>query len=238
MNAIFVVDEKPASYQFLKEELHAWGDDYEVNHVAPEDVDHEKNGLVFLSADWHQWEKLALRLKATNHAVVVTSYDLRDALKVIDLQLFGFLQQPIDDNQLARLGKRWKKQKHQPMGSTSVALPKLESPIEEEVVYGIQLTDGIVFLKQDQIVRLQADNNYSIIFTKNGQKYVSAKSLKYFESQFEETSFVRVHKSHIVNISEINQYKKDKGVLLLKDGMEVEVSRRKKSVLLDRVKLI
>lgn len=238
MNPIFVVDEKPASYQFLKEELHSWGEDFEVTHVGPEEVGDDKRGLVFLSASWNQWENLALRLKATNHFVVVTSYDLRDALKVVDMQLFGFLHQPIDEDQLARLGKRWKKQRHQPPGEKAISPVGFDSRMLEDIVYGIQLTDGIVFLKMDQIVRLQADNNYSVIYTKNNQKYVSAKSLKYFENNFEEMSFVRVHKSHIVNIAEINQYRKDKGFLLLKDGTQVEVSRRKKSVLLDRIKLI
>lgn len=238
MNAIFVVDEKPASYQFLKEELHSWGEDFEVTHVGPEEVGDDKRGLVFLSASWNQWENLALRLKATNHSVVVTSYDLRDALKAVDLQLFGFLQKPIDEDQLARIGKRWQRKKSSAHEAEAIDLTDLEDKLTRDTVYGIQLTDGIVFLKKDQIIRLEADNNYSIIYTKEGQKFVSAKSLKYFESSFEEMSFLRVHKSHIVNINEIKQYRKDRGSLMLKDGTEVEVSRRKKSILLNRVKLI
>ena len=53
----------------------------------------------------------------------------------------------------------------------------------------------------------------------------------------EEFSFIRTHKSHLVNPKHITHLTNDNEYLLLTDGSRVEVSRRKKDEVLQQLKL-
>ena len=53
----------------------------------------------------------------------------------------------------------------------------------------------------------------------------------------EDAGFVRIHKSYVVNLEHITEYLRGEGgSVLLTGGQEIEVSRRKKEVLMQRMK--
>jgi two-component system LytT family response regulator len=60
-----------------------------------------------------------------------------------------------------------------------------------------------------------------------------SKTIKDYEELLDNNGFMRVHKSHIVNLKFIDRYKKaDGGSLILKNKSEVPVSFRKKEKLI------
>ena len=80
------------------------------------------------------------------------------------------------------------------------------------------------------IVRLQADGNYTTVFELDGTKTMVSKSMKEFEQILGEHGFYRSHQSHLVSIPKIKSYlKTEGGFLLMEDGSEVPVSVRKKA---------
>ncbi len=99
---------------------------------------------------------------------------------------------------------------------------------------GISSLDGIDYVDVDDIIYLKADGKYTEIITRNG-KLVSSKNLKMFSYILNERLFVRVHNSYIVNISLISRFKKDDGMLILKDGTSISVSKSRKDFLLKRL---
>ncbi len=93
------------------------------------------------------------------------------------------------------------------------------------------------FLDIEEIVSIQADSNYSIIYKQDMQKVIVTKILKDFEDILDEQKFIRVHKSHIVNLSYIKEYSTlDGGVVKMKDGNIWPVSRRQTETLLQKMK--
>ena len=71
---------------------------------------------------------------------------------------------------------------------------------------------------------------------KNGKKLLVTRSLKDLEESLEPYSFIRVHRSHVVNLNEIEKYiKGEGGYLLMSDGTTIDVARAKKEVLLKRL---
>lgn len=58
---------------------------------------------------------------------------------------------------------------------------------------------GLELCPVDDIVSIAGKGNYTTIFFKNGQSTVMAKTLKKFESQLRLGTFLRIHKSHLVN---------------------------------------
>ena len=78
----------------------------------------------------------------------------------------------------------------------------------------------------------QADDNYTNIFIGDKKKLVS-KTLKYFEEALKDNGFARVHKSYLVNVNAVTEYRKGKGgSVVLSSGKEIMVSPSKKKDLL------
>jgi len=88
----------------------------------------------------------------------------------------------------------------------------------------------IKYVQIDEIIRLQAESNYTHIFLTGNKVFISAKTLKEYDEMLEGQRFLRVHKSHLVNPAHIQAYDRQ-GILLMSDNSKVEVARRKKEFL-------
>ena len=87
----------------------------------------------------------------------------------------------------------------------------------------------------EDIVRCEANDNLSNIYLHDGTKRTVCRTLKFYEEVLQAYDFVRVHKSHLININCVKQYKKGKGgQVMLSDGKEVPVSPSKKSNFLEK----
>ena len=85
----------------------------------------------------------------------------------------------------------------------------------------------------ESIVVCEADDNYTTLILKNNKKIVVSCTLKVIEELLEDDSFIRVHRSFVVNLNEVEKYVKgDGGYLVMSDGSEILISRNKKEELL------
>jgi two-component system LytT family response regulator len=93
---------------------------------------------------------------------------------------------------------------------------------------GIKLhyANRFVTIPIEKIVRLEGDCNYTVVHTQN-KKYVSARTLKYFEGILDKKSFVRVHKSHLINMLFMKEVQSGNSEIKFEEGKPIEVSRRK-----------
>ena len=87
--------------------------------------------------------------------------------------------------------------------------------------------EGYSFLNITDIVRCEADVNYTHIFTLDGKKHTVSKTLKYFEGLLSPHGFFRIHSSHLINLSSVKSYAKS-GYVTLSDNTKLEVSVRRK----------
>jgi two-component system LytT family response regulator len=108
------------------------------------------------------------------------------------------------------------------------------------VAHKIAIPDrqGVTFVELDDIIRCRADRNYTTFFLNNGEKILSSRPLNDYEMLLAGHNFLRVHNSHLVNMSHISRYiKGEPGIAVMTDKSEVEISRRKKGELLGRLAL-
>jgi two-component system, LytTR family, response regulator len=109
--------------------------------------------------------------------------------------------------------------------------PSLDDDLDCSKLLKIKLRlSGInVVVPVEQITYLEADINYTLLHTKDNEHYLSARTIKYYEHLLNNNTFIRVHKSHIVNIAYIRDFNiHDKNAeLSLEGGKHLEVSRRK-----------
>lgn len=88
-------------------------------------------------------------------------------------------------------------------------------------------------IKPNEIVYLEADQNYSILYFNNGRKSLSAFTLKYYHNKAEINHFLRINRSFLLNPNYIKSIYKVGTITFIKmcNGKEIQVSRRKRIIL-------
>lgn len=90
-------------------------------------------------------------------------------------------------------------------------------------LFGWEVVDTI------DIVRMQANGNYTTVFLRSGKSLISSQTLKYYTGQLRDEDFCRTHKSHLVNMAHVSRYVKgQKGMVEMTDSSKVPVSRTAK----------
>ena len=103
----------------------------------------------------------------------------------------------------------------------------------------IHTNDGIWMVWLRDIVRMEAEINYTKIFFTDGENLLIAKTLKDYETMLLKNNFERIHKSHLVNLYHVKKYyKKESAYVLMGDDKQIEVSRYKRELLMQRLELL
>lgn len=96
--------------------------------------------------------------------------------------------------------------------------------------------EGFRFVQINDIIRCEADGNYTKFHLNTDDKILVTKTLKEFDETLSDLGFIRVHKSHLINLKYIDRYVKGEGgTIIMNDGTQVEVSRRRKEYFLSRL---
>lgn len=79
-------------------------------------------------------------------------------------------------------------------------------------------------------MRCESDGNNTIFILTSGEQIFVTKTLKQFETLFQDHQFLRTHQSHLIQTSFIQEYvRKEGGYIKMKNGDTVPVAARKKS---------
>lgn len=99
---------------------------------------------------------------------------------------------------------------------------KEHKPEKQQVI--LPTMDGFDVVKMEDIVRLKGNGNFTDVYLTDGSKRMVCRFLKHF-TDILPVPFIRIHKSHIINIRFVKSYHKGSGgYVMLQDGTEVEVS--------------
>ena len=98
-------------------------------------------------------------------------------------------------------------------------------------IISLTTATGLYFLNTEEIVRLEANSNYTSIYFTNKTKLVSAKVLKEFAAMLEPFGFVRTHRTHLVNRQHISCITPE-GNIIMKDSSVAEISRRMRGIVM------
>lgn len=110
-------------------------------------------------------------------------------------------------------------------------------PVLENNKLVIPTSHGFNVLNIDDILRLEADGCYTNLITKDKKSTFVSRTLKDFEESLTKNLFFRIHKSHLINLKYIADYSNLGGNFVkMTDGSKIEVSRRKSSEFMQRIK--
>jgi two-component system, LytTR family, response regulator len=98
---------------------------------------------------------------------------------------------------------------------------------------------GTAVIDIRNIVRIEAISNYSKLFFTTGKTLVVAKVLKWFDVLLEDKGFIRIHRSHLINLSCIYSYNNNnQHKVILQNQEQIDISRRKRSSIIKRLAIV
>lgn len=179
-----------------------------------------KNGFQFL-----------IEIKEPTFDVIFTTAYNQYAIQAIRFSALDYLLKPVDPDELQGAIQRHIEKKEVRQQQNVLYQNLVENINKKEVKdfkIAVPSAEGFYFFMIDDILRLEADRSYTHIHLVNKRPFIASKTLKHFEDMLEEFSFIRTHKSHLVNPRHITRLSSDNEFVMLTDGTKVEVSRRKK----------
>ena len=195
--------------------------------------------ILFLDIQLQKETGFDLLAKVENwdfEVVFTTAYN-EYAIQAIRFSALDYLLKPINGDDLKKAVERYKAKKEFNNGGEELYrnfirnITRLDNKPLTLALPGVQ---GVQYVTLQEVVRLEADRNYTKIFFTNGKSFLSSKTLAEYEKLLKDSGFMRVHRSHLINLQHLDRYNRQ-GIVLMKDGCEVEVSRRKKEVLVSHL---
>jgi two-component system LytT family response regulator len=175
------------------------------------------------------------KTKDLSYRVIFTTAYEQYALKAFKVDALDYLLKPVIVEELIEAVKRLESKKDPGPVNWTELLQQVSFKTRKPKI-SIPTQEGLLFIDSENILRLEADSNYTHLFLSTGKKHTASKTLKEFESLLDETVFVRVHSAHLINISKIERYiKGDGGYVILNDGSNIPVSRSQKAFLLGKL---
>jgi two-component system LytT family response regulator len=194
-------------------------------------ISFSKPDLVFLDIQMPRLTGFELIEVMTEKPAIIftTAYD-QFAIKAFELNAVDYLLKPFPKERLQNAVKKAiekiGKAEHGELSANSIIekMPKQDSPLSRIVV---RKGNAINLIPVEQLKYVEAQDDYVMIYHTEG-KALKQQTMKYYEENLPYNDFVRIHRSYIVSVRDINRiepYGKDNHVAVLKSGEKLPVSR-------------
>jgi two-component system LytT family response regulator len=186
------------------------------------------DGLVF---------QLLNRLKPVSFDVIfVTAYE-DYAIKACEYSSIGYVMKPIDPDTLVEAVSRIQPDKQNEIDKRLDIFQNYMNNPNAFTKMSISALDGIYFVNIKDVVRFEAEDNYTHIFLDGGERITASKTIKAYEDMLAPFNFYRVHKRHVINLNYMRKFVKgDGGYLIMDDDIKIEVSRRRRPAFMEQMK--
>src|SRR5882724_11033948 len=161
-------------------------------------------------------------------------------LQALQFSAVDYLMKPVDEDRLMEAVQRVKKRLKQEKGTlqAETLLHNIKNaglPMEMRLCLPTQ--KGFTIVKLEEIVYCEAQRSYTIFRLINSKTIIISKPLFDYDRLLTDADFLRIHKSFLINLRHVKEYvRREGGTVVMTNGMEIEVSRRKKEQFLVKVK--
>ncbi|HEU4717302.1 MAG TPA: LytTR family DNA-binding domain-containing protein [Bacteroidia bacterium] len=167
--------------------------------------------------------------KANRPAIIFTTAHREYAISALREQAFDYLLKPVDIDELQNAVEKAK--------NFLASRNSRELQPGEEQRMRVSTPEGIVFIPLSEIIHIEASGRYSIVHSVHAGSHTVTRNIGEYEEELTGSGFFRVHKSHLVNCRHALRISSaDGGFLELSNGRSIEISRRKKSEFMLRMK--
>jgi two-component system LytT family response regulator len=203
-----------------------------------------KPQLVFLDIrmpDKSGFDLLKLFKEIDFEVIFVSAFD-EYAIKAFEFNALDYILKPIDYVKLMKaVNKAVNKIKSQEKDDTMLHFVKTLADKDELInKFSVHHNGKVIFVNVNDVVYIEAKTDFCELIIKDGSRYTSSKDLKLFEDVLSEAgNFIRISRSVIVNTDYLKGYTKGEVCIIeLTSGHHFEVSRRKKTEIIGKLKTL
>jgi len=244
MKKVLIIDDENRTRKLIAKMIESFGMDVE---TIPEGENVQSGiaaikrynpDIVFLDIqmpDGTGFDVLSSIPNKTFEVIFITAHE-EFAIKAIKFSALDYLLKPVDSTELkAALEKALIRIKGHSSPVQFDALQKNILPLEKRRLV-LKTQESVHVVELDQIIRCEADRNYTSFFLLDNKRILVSKTLKEYETLLSGHNFLRVQQSHLVNIDYVDRYdKKNGGAVVMKDGSEVPLSPAKRDLFFKRL---
>jgi two-component system, LytTR family, response regulator len=242
-----LVDDIPSALQLLENDIEQKHPSIKVIGKAKSVVEAAKllrkgePDILFLDimlGDGTGFDVLEIFPNLRSKIIFVTASD-EYAIRAFKFAAIDYVLKPYSDQDLNTAIEKATQQIQPDKQQLSVLKDSIASPNQRPNKISLHTLDKIIVVDLNDIVRCKSDNNYTEFFFQDGTKILVTKTLKTFADLLKNYQFLRVHQSHLVNVSYVKAFiKSDGGYLVLKDKNTVPVSVRKRAEVIEALNTI
>lgn len=235
-----IIDDEPDSVKLLKTQLGQHCPQVEIagSYTDPvkalKDLENFPFDLLFLDIEMPQMNGFELleRVLHSNFSVVfITAYN-QFALKAFRFNALDYLIKPFDTTELIEAVTKAQKKIKPSVNELSLLKRQLQGePINKIAIPG---SNGVIFIDFNDIIYVEASNNYSKILLVDGKHFTISKTLKDVQEVFEERHFLRVHRQFIINLNCLKQFNRNESILIMNNGDVLPIARTQKERLMEK----
>ena len=175
---------------------------------------------------------LLSELDKINFEIIFVTAHNEYALEAFHYSAIDYLMKPIDEDILINAVRRAVKRvsMNSVNNNVSTLLHNLQkAQVPQEMKLCIPSLKGFQVVELKDILYCEASGSYTNFFFLDKHSICTAKTIHDYEDLLEDAGFVRIHKSFLVNLLHVKEYLRGEGgSVILSNGHEVEVARRKK----------
>ena len=209
---------------------------------AIEKINELKPDLVFLDIAMPAKNGFDLlrELKDMFFEVIFVTAHNQFMIEAFHFSAIDYLLKPVDDDLLIDAIQRAKKRIVEKTGSKNIEtflhnVQQKHSPANMKLC--IPSLKGFQVAGLDGILYAEAAGNYTNFYFINQPLICTSKPIHEYEELLSDAGFVRIHKSFLVNLLHVKEYLKGEGgSVILSNGKEIEVARRKKDIFIGKMK--
>lgn len=182
--------------------------------------------------------ELLKKLKDIQFNIIFTTAHHKYAIEALRFSALDYLMKPIDADELRQAVDRF-------MAGTVVALSQqalyqnllnnISAKDRKDFKLALPTSEGIYFFHPEEIIRMEGEINYTWFHFSNRKPLLISKTLKEYEDLLNDHGFLRIHKSHLINKMHVVNYTRN-GTLTLSDRSQVDISRRRKEIILEALR--
>ncbi|MEO6549695.1 MAG: LytTR family transcriptional regulator DNA-binding domain-containing protein [Ferruginibacter sp.] len=235
-----IIDDEPDSIGLLQLQLAANCPQVEIIAVynssvkAKNEIEALQPDLLFLDIEMpviNGFELLEKIIHLDFSVVFITAYN-QHALKAFRFNALDYLVKPIEVNDLIEAVKKAEKK----IKPTSNQLSLLQRQMRGEIASKIAIPgqNGVSFIELNEIVFVEASNNYSKLVLSDKRIFTVSKTLKDVQDVLEESHFLRVHRQYIINLNHVKLFNRNDSILVMDNGEQLPIARNQKERLVEK----
>lgn len=228
-----IVDDEPKAIANLKEELATNCDHIEIiseftnSVLAVKEIPNLNPDILFLDVKMPVMDgfDVLARVPYKNFKVIFVSAYEAYALRAWKLNALDFLVKPIVPKELVDAVAKAAKNETLNKEQWDIIQGEKQGNISDRI--GVHDNYRTYYIKFEDILYIEASDNYCGIFRKDVTKHLIPRTLSNIQDVFEETHFLRVHRSYIINLRCVQEFISAERLIIMSDGKQIPVSRDK-----------